>query len=123
MFGSSRIAYLALRIGLALTFLWLGIQKFIAPDAWVSGWIPAAVADLALRVHVTARDLANLTGLVEVLAGLAIASGFFVRSFAVVGVIVLLVGAVFHGIGTASASVGLIGGLVALALWPERWYV
>ncbi len=35
-----RVGQLALRLGLALVFVWFGIDKFFRPLAWV-GWIPS----------------------------------------------------------------------------------
>lgn len=123
MFQSLRASHLALRIGLALVFLWFGADKFIHPQYWADAWLPRGLADLAVRMGMSVRDLMFLNGIFEVLVAVSLVSGFFVRTFAALAVAFLAVVFVVHVGGATEVvirDIGLIGALVALILWPER---
>jgi len=124
MFASPRTAQLVLRIGLAIVFLWFGIDKFIQPQFWLDAWVPVAVQNLFERVSVMPHDLIHLVGIFEVLVGLSLATGFFLRYFAIAGSVFLVAVFVAHPFNEVLIrDVGLLAGLVSLVLWPERTYV
>lgn len=124
MFQSIRASQLALRIGLALTFLWFGVHAFVDPQYWIQAWIPASIRDAAAGTAVSPRDLANLVGIFAILTAASLATGYFMRAFAIAAIMFLLVAAVVRGPSEMLArDTALIGALVALFLWPERSYV
>jgi uncharacterized membrane protein YphA (DoxX/SURF4 family) len=124
MFASPRTAQLILRIGLAIVFLWFGIDKFIQPQYWLDAWVPAAIQDMAGRIGIMPRDLIYLNGIFEVLVGLSLATGFFIRYFAIAGAVFLVGASIINGFNEVLIrDVGLLAGLVSLVLWPERTYV
>lgn len=123
MFQSLRHSHLVLRIGLALVFLWAGIQAFIDPQAVLDASVPANVQHIIEGFNVAPRDLMNLVGLFNVLVALSMATGFFLRWFAMAAAVYLVGVIMLQGAVDESAhDIGLLGGLVALILWPERSY-
>ena len=124
MFASPRTAQLVLRIGLAIVFLWFGIDKFIQPQYWLDAWVPQFVQDIVARAGMTGRDFVHLTGIFEVLVGLSFATGYFLRYFAIAASVFLVSIFAVHGFNEVMVrDIGLLGGLIALVLWPERTYV
>jgi uncharacterized membrane protein YphA (DoxX/SURF4 family) len=124
MFASQRTAQIILRIGIAIVFLWFGIDKFVHPQYWLDAWVPQSVQNLAERVGMMPHDFIHLNGIFEVLVGLSLATGFFIRYFAIAGALFLLAVMGFHGFNEVLVrDIGLLAGLIALALWPERTYV
>ena len=97
---SIRVSQWALRSGLAAGFFWLGVSIFI---------------------NGSTTQLNYLIGVFEVLVGLSFVTGVFMRIFALLASIFLVVSGVSLGLSELIVrDVGLIGGLLALALWPER---
>ena len=115
---------LVLRIGIAVVFLWFGIDKFIHPQYWLDAWVPTWVQSTVGAIHLGPHNFVILTGMFEVFVGLSLATGFFMRLFAAAGALFLAGIVVIHGLPLDLArDIGLISGLVALSLWPERTYV
>ena len=115
---------LVLRIGIAIVFLWFGIDKFIHPQHWLDAWVPAWVQSAVEAIHLGPQNFVILTGMFETFVGLSLATGFFMRLFSAAGALFLAVVIVINGVPLDLArDIGLIGGLVALSLWPERTYV
>ena len=103
MFQSLRHSQASIRIGLVLVFLWLGISSFIMPKE--------------------SLEISYLFGIFEVLVATSLATGFFIRSFAVAGILLLGITTLGSGLNDASIrDVGLIGALISLIIWPERTY-
>jgi uncharacterized membrane protein YphA (DoxX/SURF4 family) len=110
MFQSIRSSQIALRVCLAVVFLWFGLAKFIEPQSW----------EMILRIP---SSLVFLIGIFDVILAVALASGFFMRSFAGVELVFLIVLLTLSGLDEYSIStIGLMGGLLALILWPDRSY-
>lgn len=106
MFESLRYSRLSLRIGLAIVYLWFGIDKFLHPEYWHTA------------------SVVILLGIIEVLIATSLVTGFFVRIFAAIAIVFLLCGCIIHGLTEASVGdVAIIAGLFALSIWPERRYI
>lgn len=124
MYQSIRTSQLILRIGLALVFLWFGIDKFIEPQHFIDSWMPMNMVTALAGLHIGARDFMFLVGIFEVLVAVSLASGFFMRIFAAPAILFLLSLFVIHGVREVLIpDIGLIAGLAALILWPERTYI
>lgn len=124
MFQSLRHSQLVLRICLAIVFLWFGIHKFIDPQYWIDAWLPQSIQALTAHAHVGPRDLIFLNGIFEVFVAISLASGFFMRWFAVAATLFLIAVFATHGFNEVLVrDIGLMGALVALAIWPERTYI
>ena len=125
MFQSIRYSHLALRIGLALVFMWFGVHKLLHPQYWLDAWMPQAAQAFVERFSVSPRDAMNLIGIAEVLIALSLLTGYFIRWFAAVAALFLVSVSLVHLQGFNEVLVrdlGLVGALVALILWPERTY-
>jgi uncharacterized membrane protein YphA (DoxX/SURF4 family) len=124
MFASLRYSQLSIRIGLAIVYLWFGIDKFIQPDYWINAWMPVWAQHIAQEIGMSATNVIILIGIFEVLVATSLVTGFFMRVFAVIAIAFLATGLVVHGFNEVLVrDVGLIAGLLALAIWPERRYV
>jgi uncharacterized membrane protein YphA (DoxX/SURF4 family) len=121
---SVRNSQLALRIGLAIVFLWFGIDKFIQPQYWLDAWVPSFVQNFASGIHIGGRDLINLIGIFEVIVALSLLTGFFMRYFAVAAAVFLVSIIAIHGFNEVIIrDIGLVGALIAIIIWPERSYL
>lgn len=124
MFQSLRHSQLVLRVGLAVVFVWYGVDKLIQPQYWLDAWVPEAVQSVAGRIGIGAGDLMYLVGIFEIVVALSLVTGFFTRYFAVLATLFLGVVLGVNGFTHMALvpDIGLIGGLLALALWPQRTY-
>jgi uncharacterized membrane protein YphA (DoxX/SURF4 family) len=124
MFGSLKHSQLALRIGLAIVFLWFGIDKFIQPQYWIDAWVPQWAITSIGKLGIGPKDFISLLGIFEISVASGLATGFFLRYFAIAGALFLITVFAVHGLNEILVrDLGLIGGLVALILWPDRKYV
>ncbi|MEE9240762.1 MAG: MauE/DoxX family redox-associated membrane protein [bacterium] len=113
-----KASQLALRAGLALVFLWFGIDKFFRPQAWV-GWIPSSMYK-SLDGWVSWFMYA--LGALETAIGLALMTGPWLRAGAWAAS-ALLTGVIL-GVGFSSTftrpevirDLGLLGASLSLAL-------
>jgi len=124
MFQSIRHSQLALRIGLAVVFIWYGVDKLIQPQYWLDSWVPGAIQSLVGGAGIGPTDFMHLIGIFEVLVALSLATGFFVRYFAAAGGMFLIAVLAINGFGNMALvpDIGLVGALLALVIWPERSY-
>ena len=123
MFHSLRTPHLALRIALGIVFLWFGVDKFIDPTYWIQAWVPDAFESMLMAVGMSAQNFIILNGIFEVLVAVSLVSGYFIRIFSSIALVFLVVVVGVHITGPTEIiirDIGLIGGLLALALWPER---
>jgi uncharacterized membrane protein YphA (DoxX/SURF4 family) len=121
MIQSIKLAHLILRGGLAIMFLWFGIDKFIHPQYWIDAWLPASIVVLVGKIGFTSVNFMYLIGIMEVFVAVSLISTLFMRFFAVAAVVFLLMTIVFHGFNEILIrDIGLIGGLLALVVWPDR---
>ncbi len=117
---STKYSHLALRIGLAVVFFWFGADKFFHPTYWLHTWVPPWTIVFADKIGVTATQLIYINGIFEVLIGLSLVTGVFMKFFSSLGIVFLLCIAFFIGVTEITIrDAGLIGGLLAILLWPE----
>ncbi len=119
---SLRYPHTFIRFSLALAFFWFGLDKFTDPQHWIDA-LPKAVGAAASFANLGAKDLIFLSGILEVLIGLSLVTGYFIRWFSIGALAFVLLAALAHGYGEAlTRDVVMVGGLAALATWPERNY-
>lgn len=129
MARSLRNAHLLIRVGLAIVFLWFGIDKFIHPTYWLNAWVPDAFVSFLARLKLSGTDFIYFGGIFEVLVGVSLVSGFFIKYFSAAAALFLVVVSVTtFGLTHAYSEIlvrdiGLVGALLALTLWPERRFL
>lgn len=120
MFTSSRYSYLALRLGLATVFLWFGIDKMFHPAYWLNAWIPKQIIEILSSLNISGIQFIYLNGIFEILIGLSLVTGVFMKFFSVLAILFLMGVLVFVGINEVTVrDFGLIGGFMAVLLWPN----
>lgn len=120
MFTSSRYAYLALRLGLAAVFLWFGIDKMFHPSYWLNAWVPQGVQSVLAHFNVSGTQFSYLNGIFEILVGLSLVTGVFMKVFSALAIIFLLSVLIFVGISEVTVrDFAMIGGFLAVMLWPN----
>ncbi len=123
MFQSHYYSHLFLRMGLAIVFLWLGIEKFMEPHSWIGSTTPQWIIHTADVLGMSATNVFVLTGIFEVLVATSLITAFFEQWFAPAGALFLAASIVVTGFSSIAAyDIGIIGGLLALMLWPQRRY-
>lgn len=102
-----------LRIGLGVTFVWIGVLIFNAPETF-AGYIRPWAMDI---LPVSIRQTMRATGVLDVVIGVAFLIGIRMRLTAFVASIHLLVILIVSGITDITVrDIGLLSGTVALFL-------
>lgn len=111
----------AVRIGLVIVFGWFGIDKFIHPNYWIQAWVPQWAVDLVGSFGLGATQLIYVLGVVEILIAVSIATGVFIKIASLLALALIVGIVILHGFGEiAVRDIGLMGGLLAIILWPDR---
>lgn len=116
-FGKYGWSYLLLRVGLGITFLWIGIDMVRHPDSWIGflpGSIPASLSRESALIVIAVTDMA--TGCLLLLNKLPRLTALAAAGH-LAGIIVV------NGIdGVLIRDVSLLGSALALVLWPHHPY-
>lgn len=121
MFQSLRYSNVFLRLGLAVVFIWFGVDKFLNPQYWLSAWIPQGALTIASKFGLGGTDIVYSSGVLELLVGASVLSNIFIKIFSVLALIFLATVLFAFGISEVLVrDIGLMGGLLALLFWPER---
>jgi len=111
----SELAKAVLRLGVGVVFLTFGIWQVINPNSWI-GYIPGYVYSFGISVSL----LVLLNGILDLVIGLSLVSGIYLRFFSVVGILRILVIAFSIGFnGVFVRDVGLAFALFAVYLNGE----
>ena len=94
-----------LRIGMALVFLWFGLNQLFDPGSWV-GWVPGWIHPI---VHPAIVVFVN--GIVEVILGTMLLLGFFTRTVSLILGLHLL--GISFGIGYSATMIRDLGLAIA----------
>ena len=120
MFSSSEYSYLFLRLGLAAVFLWFGIDKMFHPSYWLNAWMPRYVIEILAKLGIPGMQFIYINGIFEILVGLSLVTGVFTKIFSMLAIIFLILVLAFNGISEVTVrDFGLIGGFLAVFLWPN----
>ena len=121
MFQSLRYSNIFLRLGMAVVFIWFGVDKFLHPEYWLSAWISQSALSVASKVGISGMDVVYASGVFELLVGASILSNIFIKIFSVLALIFLVVVLFTFGVNEILIrDVGLMGGFLALLFWPEN---
>jgi len=121
MINSTRYSYLILRISLAAVFLVSGIDNFINPENSLLINPPTFLGNIIGLIGMTSSQLVYLSGVLNVIAGVGFVTGVFIRFFALFSLVFLWLPMVAtNGFREIVLSFALLGGLMAVLLWPQR---
>ena len=121
MVKSLYLSNLFVRFGLAIVFLWFGIDKFFHPIYWLNAWVPKWFVQLVGNIGLNGVNLVYLIGVFEVVVGISLISGVFIKPLSFLGVIFLVSILIFTGIDEVTVrDIGLIGGFLSLIVWPTK---
>lgn len=113
-------AYHILRIGLGLTFAWIGVMILQNPDAWGGYLQPWALNLLPVPV----RTVMIGTGWFDIALGTLLIINIWPRLFAALGALHIAVVLVTAGVNAITVrDIGLLAGALALAssVKPAGW--
>lgn len=115
-YGRYGWSYLFLHLGLGTTFLWIGIDIFRHPEAWI-GYVPT---DLPMGIS---RELGlHMTAVLDSMLGIIFIIQAFPKMAALLAVIHLIGIIVVHGLDAVLVrDVGLLGAAMALYVWPRHY--
>lgn len=121
MFQSLKYSNLALRLFLAVVFLWFGIDKFLHPDYWFNAWIPQSISSLWQQIGLRPMDMIYVLGVFEILVSVSLIANIFVFFFSILSILFLMSVMFFNGPSEVIIrDVGLIGGFLSLMFWPRE---
>jgi len=107
----SKTSFHILRVGVAVTFLWIGILIFKEPEAWGSLLQPWAAGLLPVSI----REAMIGTAILDLAIGALLLTGFAVWLGALIGALHLVVVLVTAGINAVTVrDIGLLSASVAL---------
>jgi len=111
------LPYLFLRLGLAVTFIWIGVDIFRNPNTWI-GYVPV---DPGFSLS---REAAlSVGGVFDVTLGLMLLFRVWSKLAGWLAVLHLVAILIVQGINAVLIrDVGLLGTALALALWPTRYH-
>ncbi|NCN51965.1 hypothetical protein GW931_03060 [archaeon] len=109
------IASAVLRWGVSFVFLVFGIWQLVNPTSWV-GYVPGYVYGLGISISL----IIILNGILDLLIGVSLVSGIYLRFFSVLGVLRILVIAFSLGWNDVFVrDIGLAIALIAIYLNGE----
>ncbi|MEK7567206.1 MAG: DoxX family membrane protein [Patescibacteria group bacterium] len=107
-----------LRVGLAITFLWVGVLILQSPEAW-TGFIKPWAADLLIT---TPEKTMIGTAIFDIVVGFLLLIDFFTFWASVLAAIHLFIVLIVSGIDVITVrDIGLLAGAMAVAMraWPD----
>lgn len=114
-------AFHILRVGMAITFLWIGILIFREPAAWGSLLQPWALNLLPIPL----REAMIGTAVLDIAIGIFLLIDVLAWIAALFGAVHLVIVLTVVGITAVTVrDIGLLAGLLALLVtrWPEKYY-
>ncbi len=113
-------AFHILRVGIAVTFLWIGVLIFASPEAWgnllpswAAGIMPMPLEQAMLGTAVT-----------DILIGFFLLIDFYTWFFSLLAALHLIIVLIVAGITPSTArDIGLLAGCISLIFetWPFDW--
>ena len=109
----NRASFHILRIGLAVTFLWIGVLILRNPEAWGGYMRPWAAGLLPIPI---AQAMTG-TAVLDIIIGIFLLINFLPRLTAIVGAIHLAIILIVSGITDITVrDIGLLAGMLALMI-------
>jgi uncharacterized membrane protein YphA (DoxX/SURF4 family) len=121
MNNSLKLPSLFLRLGLATVFIWFGVDKFLHPQYWIDAWLPQMVINILDSIQLSTEVFVYLNGIFEVVIGSSLLANLYTKFSSVLALGFLVTIIIFNGFNEITVrDIGLMGGLLSLAFWPER---
>ena len=109
----NKISFHILRVGLAITFLWIGILILKQPEAW-GGYLQPWVINL---LPIPIGEIMIGTAILDILIGVFLLFDFFVWIAALVGLIHLVIVLLVSGINDITIrDIGILAAITALVI-------
>ena len=109
----NKISFHILRIGLAVTFLWIGVLILRNPEAW-GGYMRPWAAGL---LPVPLAQVMTGTAILDIIIGVFLLINFLPQLTAIVGAIHLAIILIISGITDITVrDIGLLAGMLALVV-------
>lgn len=116
-YGRYGTSHWLLRLGLGITFLWIGIDVVRHPDAWI-GYIPPDVP-----LGLTRAGVLQFSGALDVALGVVLLINRLPRLASLLAAGHLAGILIGYGIDAVTIrDVGLFGTALALFFWPQHGY-
>lgn len=115
----TKIAHYILRIGLAITFIWIGVFIYRDPVSWGSFLKPWAASLLPISLKTAMFGTAAL----DIAIGLTLLAGYFVWLAGGIAALHILVVIITTGINAITVrDIGLLAATIVLSLiyWPAK---
>lgn len=112
-------AFHILRVGIAVTFLWIGILIFASPEAWGNLLLPWAAGVLPVSLEQAMLG----TAVLDIVIGLFLLLDVYTWFFSLMALVHLGIVIIVAGITPGTArDIGLFAGCLALIFetWPRR---
>lgn len=107
----SKTSFHILRVGLAITFLWIGILIFKQPEAWAGYIAPWAAGLLPIPIE---QAMAG-TAILDIAIGILLLFDYFVWLAALVGAIHLIIILIVSGITDITVrDIGILAAIIAI---------
>ena len=114
-YGKYGLSYLFIRWGLGLTFLWIGIDMFRHPEAWI-GFVAGT-----LPLGITREGALRATAVFDGVLGVFMMVQVWPKITAALAAVHLTVILIVNGIDQiVIRDVGLLGTALGLLLWPGQ---
>ena len=117
-----KLALPVLRIGLGVTFLWIGILVFKDPEGWGAYLQPWAADLLPIDIGATM----TVAGVFDIVLGILMILNLFVWPLAFLGAFHLLVVLIVTGINAITVrDIGLLAACLSLLFetWPSKHFL
>jgi len=109
----NKTSFHILRVGLAITFLWIGILIFKQPEAWGGYLQPWAAGLLPIPI----KEAMIGTAVLDILIGAFLLFDFFVWFVALLGAIHLIIILTVSGITDITVrDIGILAAIIALVI-------
>ena len=114
-------AFHILRVGMAITFLWIGILIFKEPEAW-GLYLQSWAVDL---LPISLKQAMIGAALLDILVGIFLLINIFTWVAAFFGAVHLIIILATAGINAVTVrDIGLLAAIIALMVfdWPAKFY-
>ncbi|TSC91345.1 MAG: hypothetical protein CEN90_474 [Parcubacteria group bacterium Licking1014_17] len=109
-----------LRWGMAVVFLWLGVNAFVNPTYWLTAYLPKLIATAASNLGLAGSQFAYVGGVFLIVTGISLITEIFIVPFCFAGIIMLVLSSVSSNVLEITIrNVGLIAGLIFLIMKPD----